>query len=167
MDYFIYTASIYDDRNTWNKRRLVVFSFTNNDPKFESAEDQYIYSGPVFSSDGKYVAFAYAHDLRHSKYAPDPDESENELDAVNWDETVAIIDMHTWEVRNLFTKRNMSGYGEWSTPENFFDLTFIHHDTILFASRSSDWGIINIWNIPLDGSEPKIIYNPAWEQRDE
>ena len=158
---------IYDDRNTWNKRRLVVFSFTNNDPKFESAEDQYIYSGPVFSSDGKYVAFAYAHDLRHSKYAPDPDESENELDAVNWDETVAILDMHTWEVRNLFTKRNMSGYGEWSTPENFFDLTFIHHDTILFASRSSDWGIINIWNIPLDGSEPKIIYNPAWEQRDE
>jgi len=36
---------------------------------------------------------------------------------------------------------------------------------MLFGVRGTDWGIINVWNIPLDGSDPKIIYNPAWKKQ--
>jgi hypothetical protein len=156
---------VYEDRNLWAKRRLSVFSFEVDHPVFTSKDDHYVYSGPAYSSDGRYIAFAYAHDLRLSKFHSDSEDSTTELETVNWDETVAVLDTHNWEAKELFTKRNMKGFGEWSTPENFFDLTFIHHDAMLFASRGNDWGVVNIWNIPIDGSEPKIIYNPAWKER--
>jgi hypothetical protein len=150
-----------EDRNTWGKIRLYVFSYDEEEPKFVSKKDQFVHSGPTFSPNGKYIAFAYSHDLQPSKYRSEARDGEViEYDTVDWQETIGIIGTKEWKLQELFTEEVKNGYGEWSTPMHFFDLAFVKNSTALFGATITDAGILQTWNIPIDGDVPTITPSP-------
>lgn len=141
-----------------NRSKLYIFANDTIEPKFVTSDDHFVHGGPAFSTDNKSIAYAFSHSWRPSKMLL----GEQEYETVDWDETVAIIDTNNWQVHSLWSEQSLNGYGRWAEPEHFTDLTFIKHDTALFAISVKPRGVSQAWNIPLDGSKPIIVPNPEF-----
>ncbi len=144
-------------QNEYATSRLYVFAEGSAEPRFVSPDEWYIHYRVAFSSDTRYIAFAYSHNWRPSTLDLEGDI----LETVDWEETVAVIDTATWQSREIWTIESRHGYGEWAEPTHFFDLAFVSGN-ILFAATHTPRGTTAAWNIPLDGGEPTIVNNPMF-----
>lgn len=144
----------------WVNAHLQVFKYRENDPKFTSDPHHYVYSGPVFSSDSRYIALTFASDWHPVTHTyTDLDGTTGSYEVVAWNEYLALINTDTWGIRILASSSG-EGRGEWATPINFLDVTFINHDATIFAISSNARGVIGVWNISLEEDNVEYISNP-------
>lgn len=152
-----------------DRQVLCLFKFGMVEPLFSTSDNKYVHCPPSFSEDGQLLVFSYSHNWRPQVWVPEPSEtdpptleSSESIGIVEWDETISVIETNTGRVQDLFTEAS-SGYARWAEPHHFFDLSFVQLGSVIFGISIGGRGVLQTWNIPIDGSEPIITPNPFFE----
>jgi len=153
-----HTAHFHGMSENYN-RIINLYSHDKKEPVYVSLPDQYVFSGPVFSSNSKYLAFSTANNLRQVALTLGDDDEAGALDVAAWEERISVIDLENLEIHTL-GEEEVHGYGEWSMPKHFMLGEFVDNDTVIFATSATEAGIVGIWNIIVDTKEAFYFENP-------
>jgi hypothetical protein len=165
-----FMSRVYPEEYTQelDKQVLYLFRFGAVEPLFSTDNSKFVNCPPAFSEDGQLLAFSYSHNWRQKLWMPEthasepPSEVAEPFGIVEWDETLSVIEIDTGHLRDLYTEVS-SGYARWAEPHHFFDLSFIQLDSVVFGISIGGRGVLQSWNVPLDGTAPTIVPNPFFE----
>jgi hypothetical protein len=151
-----------DESLVFGKQRLHLYTSQSLRSIWSSNASQYIYSGPFFSGNNRYLVYAYADNW--GKVELKYDEIELEVDyeplvAGTWDESLCILDTLTMQSKVLASE-SQTGYGDSAEPTHFQNMQFLDGDRIIFSQSSNNAGVIGAWNIDIKNGDIVYQENP-------